>query len=141
MVTAKIKNKTLISLKTWKTHCDRQSSCKYQSIVQKTNQFTLKQRRFLLKYKSSKVIRKVFTLKSGHILLPAHKPKYDLATPSNCVTCGTSFNEHHLLVECKNLELFHTNLKTMITNTPYFHYQNSPKVSMKLLLGEGDILA
>ena len=44
----KAKNKTL-SLKIWETRWDRLVSCKYQSIVPKTDQFTLKRRRFLLK--------------------------------------------------------------------------------------------
>ena len=57
------------------------------------------------------MIRKIFRLKSGNNLLPAHKSKYDLATPSNYVTCETPFNEHHLLFECNNLQLLQTNLK------------------------------
>ena len=84
------------------------------------------------------MIRKIFQLKSGHNLLPAHKSKYDLATPSNFVTCETPFNEHHLLFECKNLHLLLTNSKAMITNTLSFHYQNCPRISLELLLGEGD---
>ena len=58
---------------------------------------------------SSLMIRKIFRLKSGHNLLPAHKSKYDLATPLNRVTCETPFNEHHLLFECKNFQLLQTN--------------------------------
>ena len=50
---AKANNKTL-SLKIWEAHWDRLVSCKYQSIVPKTDQFTLKQRRFLLKHTSLK---------------------------------------------------------------------------------------
>ena len=137
LATAKTKNKTL-SLKIWETCWDRLGSCKYQSIVPKIDQFTLKQRRFLIKHTSSKLIRKIFRLKNGHNLLPAHKSKYDLATPSNCLTCETPFNEHHLLFECKNLQLLQTNLKTIITNTPFFHYHNSPRISLELLLGERD---
>ena len=33
------------------------------------------------------MIRKAFRLKSGHNLLRADKSKYDMANPSNCVTC------------------------------------------------------
>ena len=87
------------------TCCDRLVSCKYQSIVPKIDQFTLKQRRFLLKHTNSKMTRKIFRLKSGLNLLPAHKSRYDLATLSNFVTCETPFNEYYLLFECKNLQL------------------------------------
>ena len=130
--TAKAKNKTL-SFKIWETRWDRLVSCKYQSIVPKIDQFTIKRRRFLLKHTSSKMIRKIFRLKSSHNLLPAHKSKYDLATPSNCLTCETPFNEHHLLFECKNLQLLQNNLKTMISNTLSFHYHNSPRIILELL--------
>ena len=82
--------------------------------------------------------QKNIQLKSGHNLVPAHKSKYDPATPSNCVTCELHFNENHLLFECKSLELFQTNLKTMITNTLSFHCHNFPRISVELLLGEGD---
>ena len=51
------------------------------------------------------MIRKIFRLKSSHNLLPAHKSKYDLATPSNCVACEMPFIEHHLLIKYKNLLL------------------------------------
>ena len=84
------------------------------------------------------MIRKTFRLKSGHNLLPAHKSKYDQATPSNCVTCETPFNEDHLLLECENFQLLQTSLKAMITNILYFHYHNSQRISLELLLGEGD---
>ena len=84
------------------------------------------------------MIRKIFRLKSGHNLLPAHKSKYDLTKSSNCVTCETPFNEHDLLFECKNLQLLRTNLKAMIKNTLSFHYHNYPRISTKLLLCEGD---
>ena len=137
LATAKAKNK-IFSLKIWETCWDRLCSCKYQSIVPKIDQFTLKRRRFLLKHTSSKMIRKIFRLKSSHNLLPAHKSKYDLATPSNCLTYQTPFNEHHPLFECKNLQLLQNNLKTMITNTLSFHYHNSPRISLELLLGEED---
>ena len=135
--TSKAKNKTL-SLKIWETRWDRLVSCKYQSIVPKIDQFTVKQRRFLLKHTSSKMIREIFRLKSSHNLSPAHKSKYDLATPSNCLTYETGFNEHHLLFECKNLWLLQNNLKTMITNTLSFHYHNSPRINLELLLSEVD---
>ena len=82
--------------------------------------------------------QKIFIVKSSHNLLPEHKSKYDLAIPSNCLTCETPFNEHYLLFECKNLMLLQNNLKTMITNTLSFHYHNSPRISLELLLGEGD---
>ena len=62
----------------------------------------------------------MFRLKSGHNLLPAYKSKYDLATPSNYVTCEMPLNEHHLLFECKNHQLLQTNLKAMITNNLSF---------------------
>ena len=75
----------------------------------------------LLKHTSSNMIRKIFRLKSGHNLLPARKSKYDLATPSSCVTCEMPFNEHHLLFEGKNLQLLQHILKTMITNILFFH--------------------
>ena len=84
------------------------------------------------------MIRKIFRLKSSHNLLPAHRSKYDLGTPSNCLTCETPFSEHHHLFEYKNLQLLQNNLKTMITNTLSFHYHNSPRISLELLLGEGD---
>ena len=84
------------------------------------------------------MIRKIFRLKSSHNLLPAHKSKYDLATPSNCLTCETPFNENHLLFECKNLQLLQNNLKTMITITLSFHCHNSPRISLEHLLGEWD---
>ena len=84
------------------------------------------------------MIRKIFRLKSGCNLFPAHKSKYDLATPSNCVTCETPFSEHHLLFECENLHLLQTNLKAMITNILPFHYHNYQRISLELLLGEGD---
>ena len=138
LTTAKAKNKTL-SQKIWEICWDRLVSCKYQSVVPKIDRFTLKRRRFLLKHTSSKIIRKIFRLKkSSHNLLPAHKSKYDLATPSNCLTFQTPFNEHHLLFECKNLQLLQNNLKTMITNTLSFHYHNSPRINLELFLGEGD---
>ena len=135
LATAKAKKN---SLKIWKTCWGRLVSCKYQTIVPKIDQFTLKQRRFLLKHTSSKLIRKKFRLKSGHNLLLAHKSKYDLASPSNCVTCETPFNEHHLLFECKSLQLLQSNLKAMIPNTLSFHYHNSIRISLELLLVEGD---
>ena len=84
------------------------------------------------------MIRKIFRLKSSHNLLPAHKSKYDLATPSNCLTSETPFNEHHLLFKGKNLQLLQNNLKIMIINTLSFHYYNSPRIMLELLLGEGD---
>ena len=83
------------------------------------------------------MIRKISRLENGYNLLPADKSKYTLATLSNCATCETPFNEHHLLVRCESLELFQTNLKTMITNTLYFHYQNFLRITLELLLGEG----
>ena len=43
------------------------------------------------------------------------------------------FNEHHLLFECKNFQLFQTTLKTMTTDTLSFHYCNCP-----IIKGEGD---
>ena len=135
LATAKAKNKTIF-LKVWETQWDRQGSCKYQSIVLKINQFSFKWKRFLLKDTSSKIIVKKFRLESGHNLLPAHKSKYDVATPSNCITCEIPFNECYLLVEWKNLELFQTNLTTVIANTLSFHYHNSPRVSLKLRWGE-----
>ena len=133
--TAKAKNKTL-SFKIWETHWDKLVSCKYPSIVPKIDQLPLKRRRFLLKHTSSKMIRKIFRLKSSHNLLPAHKSMYHLAAPSNRLICETPFNKHHLLFECKNLQLLQNNLKTMMTNTLSFHYHNSPRISFELLLGE-----
>ena len=130
--TDKTENKTL-PLKTWETCWDRHCSCKYQSIVPKTDQFTFEQRWFMLKHKSSKMIRKIFRIKSCHNLLPAYKSKYDPVTPSQCVTCEMPFNEHHLLFECKNFQLFQTTLKTMTTDTLSFHYCNCP-----IIKGEGD---
>ena len=103
-----------------------------------TDQFTLKRRVFLLKHTSSKMIRKIFRLKSGHNLLLAHESKYYLGTPSHCVTCETPINEHHLLFECKKLQLLQTNLKAIISNTLSFHYHNSPSIGLEPLLGEGD---
>ena len=50
---AKAINKTF-SLTIWETRWDRLVSWKHQSIVPKTDQLTLKRRRFLLKYTSSK---------------------------------------------------------------------------------------
>ena len=81
------------------------------------------------------MIRKIFRLKSSHNLLPAHKSKYDLATPSNCLTCETPFNEHHLLFECKILQLLQNNLKTMITYSLSFHYHHSQRISLEFPLG------
>ena len=51
------------------------------------------------------MISKLLRLKSGHSLLPAHKSKND----PYCVTCVTPFKEHHLLFECKNLQLLQSN--------------------------------
>ena len=80
------------------------------------------------------MISKIFRLKSGHSLLPAHKSKTD----PYCVICVTPFKEHHLLLECKNLQLLQPTLLTMITNTLFFHYDNSPMISFQLFLDEGD---
>ena len=77
------------------------------------DQFTLKQRRFLLKNTCSEMIRKIFRLKSGYNLLPARKSKYDLAIPPNCVTCETPFNDNHLLLNAKTLK---NNLKKITKN-------------------------
>ena len=61
-----------------------------------------------------------------------------MVTTSNHVRCEPLFNEHHLLVAGKNLELIQTNLKRMIINALSFHYHNSTRMNLKLLLGEGD---
>ena len=57
-------------------------------LVPKIDHFTLKRRRFLLKHTSSKMIGKIFRLKSSQNLLPLHKSKYDLANPENCLHVG-----------------------------------------------------
>ena len=58
--------------------------------------------------------------------------------PFQTVTCETSFNGDHLLFEYKNLQLLQNNLRTMITKTLSFHYHNSQRINLELLLGEGD---
>ena len=65
-------------------------------------------------------------------------PKYDLTNPSNYVASETPFNKHHFLFECKTFQLLQITLKTMCTNFLSFHYHNSPKISLELLLGKGD---
>ena len=77
LATAKAKNKT-ISFKIWETHWDRHGSCKYKSTVQKTDQFTLKWRRFLLLQKLKNNFKNIQTKKWQKSTIYLHKVRVKL---------------------------------------------------------------
>ena len=83
------------------------------------------------------MIRKIFRLKVATIC-HLHISQSMIWQPFQTVTCETSFNGDHLLFECKNLQLLQNNLRAMITKTLSFHYHNSQRINLELLLGEGD---
>ena len=88
MAAAKSKAKSL-SLQTWASRWGRQAGTRYQYLVLEiTISITLKQRKMLLKYTSSSMVRKIFWLKCGHILLPANKSRFDSTENLNYAEWG-----------------------------------------------------
>ena len=116
LATAKAKNKAPV-LKICETPWDRLFSCKYQSLVPRIDQFTIKRRTLLLKHTNSKMIRKIF--KSGHNVLPAHKSKYDLATPFKLCSMWDTFQWRSSLIWMYKPSVFTEQEQRSLTLFPF----------------------
>ena len=134
MATAKSKTKSF-SLETWVTRWERQAGTRYQYLVQEITISTPKQRKFL-KSTSSSMVRKIFLFKCDHNLLPANKYRFGTTENPNCAECGVRSDKFHPLMNCKNLDLYQNNLKTMVNDTLPMHCDKSVTMNMNILLGE-----
>ena len=87
----------------------------------------------LLKSTSFSMVRKILWLKCGHNLLSANKSRFDTTENRNCAECGARYDKFHLLMNCKNLDLYQNNLKTMVNDTLQMHCDTSVTMNMNIL--------
>ena len=135
MATAKAKAKSL-SLQTWASRWERQAGTRCQYLVPEITISTLKQRKMLLKSTSSSMVRKIFRLKCGHNLLSASNSRFDATENPNYAECGVKYDMFHLLMNCKDLDLYQNNLKTMVNDTLQMHCDKSVTMNTNILLEE-----
>ena len=87
----------------------------------------------LLKSTSFSMVWKILWLKCGHNLLSANKSRFDTTENPNCAEFGVRYDKFHLLMNCKNLDLYQNNLKTMVNDTLQMHCDTSVTMNMNIL--------
>ena len=124
------------SIEIWGNRWARQSHAKDKNIVPEINSATLNHRNLLQKITPAPHAKKLFRLKTGHNLLPAHRCKIDKSIDPLCPTCKKIFDEYHLFFNCHDLELYQTNLLQIARDTLSMYYDEDITINLEVLLGE-----
>ena len=106
---------SFFSLQTWVTAWEREAWARYQYLVGTRPDYKHSEAEDNIAefYKS---YRKIFRLKCSHNLLPANKFKFDSTENPNCAEFRVKYDKFHLLMNCKKLELYQTDLKAMVND-------------------------